>query len=606
MDPPRPSLRPLPFPLSGGAKSSSRANYKSASTHSVLTCSTATSRPKHTTAVPESHSTPWTLPPARQRSRVTPAAAVSRPRAEGASIGLASSTSSPADPTLTTTPPCAAPRATITAPAEDSYTRLQRHKQKLRQKRQTVTIHTSMLFDPQKEKFVADVTIEVNVNTGKIARVIQHDADTEVVTKAGDVDLRGKFVMPGFVDSHTHVFLHSYRERPASVQIASEGIVERTIRASNHVRAALFAGYTSLRDLSTEGMQSFDTDLRNCINRGLTPGPRLFVATSPLTSPIADHFHGDLASHVMMDPSDGVAAVVEAVRKRAAAGADVIKVYADSSSRLYSGSRYAGTSEDEPARAVPAFTYAELRALVTEARINNLPVAAHATSAEAALMAVEAGASTLERGPIDADDELFHAMRERGCIYVPTLAALEALVPEAMQSMQRSVRLAYDIGVTIAAGSDSGVFAHGQGARELELLLDAGVPVAAVLCAATINGYRACGGGWARGVGAGSGNSYASGSGNGSNGSMTGVGSASVQFGWLGEGCMADIVALNADPRTDPRAFRSVDFVMKEGQIWKLEGARTPLVFGPAELGFPGQDEAEAGWEVVEKPPWRD
>ncbi|KAL2884952.1 amidohydrolase domain-containing protein [Ceratocystis lukuohia] len=586
MDPPRPSLRPLPFPRGGGAKGGGKANYKSSSTHSVSTYSMLTSRPKPIdTAIGSATSSqsykhvPVPIdrkPPARYCPP-----GVDFPRRAGSSFGLAPgrpgtvaiSASAPVSiPTPTLSTLSATARATITKPTDDSYVR-------------------------------------------KIMRMIQHDADTEVVTKTGDVDLRGKFVMPGLVDSNTHVFLHSYRERPPSAQISAESVVERTIRATNHVRAALLAGYTTLRDLGTEGMQSYDTDLRNSINRGLAPGPRLFVATRPLTSLTLDSLNDDLASCMLVDPKDRIAAVINAVRTRAAAGADVIKVYVDSPSHPFNGAGSTSTSEDEPKNPnspaaftpTPAFTYAELRALVNEARINKLPVAAHATSADASLMAVEAGASTLEHGPINADDELFLAMRERGCIYVPTLAALAVLNPDAMQAMQRSVRLAYDIGVTIAAGGDSGVFAHGQNARELELLIDAGMPVMAVLCAATINGYRACGGGWMQGAeasGADSGAKVGRGRGRGSIG---GVGSAGVQFGWLGEGCVADIVALDADPRSDSRAFRHVDFIMKEGQIWKLDGVRTSLIFGPAmELGFPGQDEMEMGWEVVERPSWRD
>ncbi|KAL1886061.1 hypothetical protein Cpir12675_006876 [Ceratocystis pirilliformis] len=633
MDPPRPSLRPLPFPRGGGAKGGGKANYKSSSTHSVSTYSMLTSRPKpidtaigSATAIGSSSQSYKYVPVPIDRN---PPARYCRPgvdfsRRSGSSFGLASgppgtvaiSASAPVSiPTPTISTLSATARATITKPTDNSYVRMQRRKHESRHEQRILAIHTSMLFNPRTEEVMPDVTIEVNCATGKITRMIQHDADTEVVTKTGDIDLRGKFVMPGLVDSNTHVFLHSYRERPPSAQIAAESVVERTIRATNHVRAALLAGYTTLRDLGTEGMQSYDTDLRNSISRGLAPGPRLFVATRPLTSLALDSLNDDPASCMLVDPKDRIAAVINAVRMRAAAGADVIKVYVDSPSHSFNGVGSTSTSEDEPKTPIspaaftptPAFTYAELRALVNEARINKLPVAAHATSADASLMAVEAGASTLEHGPINADDELFLAMRKHGCIYVPTLAALAVLNPDAMQAMQRSVRLAYDIGVTIAAGGDSGVFAHGQNARELELLIDAGMPVMAVLCAATINGYRACGGGWTQGAEASEADSSAKvGRGRGK-GSIGGVGSAGVQFGWLGEGCMADIVALDADPRSDSRAFRHVDFTMKEGQIWKLDGIRTSLIFGPGmELGFPGQDEMEMGWEVVERPSWRD
>jgi imidazolonepropionase-like amidohydrolase len=147
-----------------------------------------------------------------------------------------------------------------------------------------LTIHTSTLFDPKKKAFVADVSIIVNPVSGLIVSVFERTKALGQCIREGDVDLRGKIVLPGFVEAHSHIFLHSYDERPSLNQKRDESVVERTVRAVNHCRTALLSGYTTCRDLGSESMQDSDAHLRDAINRGVTPGPRLFVATKVLAS----------------------------------------------------------------------------------------------------------------------------------------------------------------------------------------------------------------------------------------------------------------------------------------------------------------------------------
>lgn len=148
----------------------------------------------------------------------------------------------------------------------------------------TFTIHTSLLFDPKKKDFIKNTSITVDSITGLITEVCRRESALSDLISPPDVDLRGKVVLPGFVDAHTHIFLHAYSETPSLNQMRDESLIERVIRAVNHCRTALLAGYTTYRDLGTEGLQDADTNVRDAINRGLMLGPRLFVATETIAS----------------------------------------------------------------------------------------------------------------------------------------------------------------------------------------------------------------------------------------------------------------------------------------------------------------------------------
>jgi imidazolonepropionase-like amidohydrolase len=354
-----------------------------------------------------------------------------------------------------------------------------------------------------------------------------------------------------------------------------ESSVERIVRATNHVRAGLLAGYTTYRDLGTEALGNADAHLRDCINRGLIPGPRLFVATDAIASSGSYEIRVESDGNGLVVPrasdvGDGPSGVRSAVRRRVGAGADLIKFYADyrrrvmrfppspASARTHVGDQQAvlfpPSIRSNPS--LPLFTQDEMSVMVVEAKLAEIPIAAHAIESRAALMACRAGVTSIEHIMEDTQgemDELLREMAERQCIWVPTLATSEKLMPrEVFDAQKRWVKQAFDDGVRLAAGGDTGTFNHGLNAREMEIMVDAGIPVEDVLETCMVGGWEACGGD-----------------------------QCGFRFGWLEEGNRADIIALQTDPRTDGKALRKVDFVMKDGQVWKQNGLAVNMISEP-------------------------
>ncbi|WP_084583025.1 metal-dependent hydrolase family protein [Sphingomonas azotifigens] len=358
-------------------------------------------------------------------------------------------------------------------------------------------------------------------------------AGAKVVTLDGDT------LMPGMIEGHAHLFLHPYNETSWDDQVLHESLALRTARAVAQARATLHAGFTSLRDLGTEGAGYADVGLKAAIDQGVVEGPRLQVATRAI---VALGAYGPKGFEPGVDVPQGAEQVsgpeqmVAAVRRQIAAGADWIKLYADYRWRPGEESR-------------PTLSLEEIKAAVAAAHDAGRPVAVHAATAEGMRRAIEAGVDTIEHG-YGGTPAIFAAMAAKKIALCPTLAAADATsryrgwdgiepAPAAVVASRESLRLALRAGVPICMGGDVGVFAHGDNAREMVLLAAAGMRPAEVLMAATAGNARWSG--------------------------------ASARLGAVKPGLLADLVAVAGDPTRDVQAVRAVRFVMKGGTIVALE-----------------------------------
>jgi imidazolonepropionase-like amidohydrolase len=304
-------------------------------------------------------------------------------------------------------------------------------------------------------------------------------------TGAEIIDLPGTTLMPGLIEAHSHVLLHAYNETSWNDQVLKEAESLRVARAVNHLKTTLESGYTTIRDLGTEGAGYADVGLKQAVNQGLIPGPRMMVTTRAIvaTGTYAPKGFSPLWSIPQgAEEADGNA-LVRVVRDQAGRGADWIKVYGD----------YRAGPNGE---AVPTFSQAEMTLIVETASSIGRPVVVHASTVEGMKRAVLAGARTIEHGD-GGTAEVFKLMAEKGVALCPTLAAGDATSqyggwkkgtdpePAGIRRKRESFKLALDNGVTIAAGSDVGVFPHGDSVRELELMAAYGMSPLAVLKSAT-------------------------------------------------------------------------------------------------------------------------
>src|SRR6478672_3601651 len=232
---------------------------------------------------------------------------------------------------------------------------------------------------------------------------------------ANVVDLPGMTLMPGLIDAHSHILLHPYSETVWNDQVAREALSLRVARATNHLRSTLLAGFTTIRDLGTEGAGYADVGLKQAVDQGIIPGPRMIVATRAIVASGSYGPKGYAPEWTVpqgAEEADGVDGLTRVVREQIGKGADWIKVYADY--RWGAGGAAHAT-----------FTLDELKLAVEVAKSAGVPVAAHATSTEGARRAILAGVETIEHGD-GGTPELFAMMKERGTAFCPTLAVAGA------------------------------------------------------------------------------------------------------------------------------------------------------------------------------------
>lgn len=350
--------------------------------------------------------------------------------------------------------------------------------------------------------------------------------------------LAGMTLLPGFIEGHSHVLLHPYNETSWDDQVLREYRAERIARATVHLSKTLMAGFTTIRDLGTEGALFDDVGLKRSIEKGVLQGPRMIVAGRALVATGSygpKGFAPEFANPLGAEEADGVDDLIRAVRDQIGHGADLVKVYADYRWGLAGDAR-------------PTYSTDEIKLIVETARSSGRGTVAHAATAEGMRRAVLAGVETVEHGD-GGTAEIFKLMAERGVALCPTLAAGDAIMqyrgwlkrteaePKRIQEKRVSFRAALAAGVVICFGGDVGVFQHGDNAREMELMVDYGMKPIDVLRSATSVNAR--------------------------------IFHLEKMVGSIATGLLADIVCVEGNPADTISAVRNVRFVMKNGVIVK-------------------------------------
>ncbi|TAK15586.1 MAG: amidohydrolase family protein [Acidobacteria bacterium] len=348
------------------------------------------------------------------------------------------------------------------------------------------------------------------------------------------IDLPGATLMPGLIDAHSHVLLHPYNETSWNDQVSQETLALRVARATVALKATIEAGFTTIRDLGTEGAGYADVGLRQATQQGIIVGPRMVVATRAIVATGTYGPKGYPAEWVVpqgAEEADGND-LIRVVRDQAGKGADWIKVYGD----------YRAGPRGET---VPTFSQDEMNLIVSTAKSIGRPVAVHSSTPEGMRRAILAGAETIEHGDGGTPD-VFKLMAERNVALCPTLAAGDATTqyggwkkgvdpePANIRRKRETFKMALDAGVIIASGSDVGVFAHGDNARELELMVAYGMkPIDAIRSATSVDAK---------------------------------VLHLETLLGRVSSNLLANLIAVDGDPTADIKALRKIKLVMKAGQ----------------------------------------
>lgn len=383
-----------------------------------------------------------------------------------------------------------------------------------------------------------------NMHTGWIVLVHNNkieaagDMNFKLPANTRIIELKGATLLPGLIEGHSHLFLHPYNEVSWNDQVLKESRAERTARAVVHADSTLMAGFTTVRDLGTEGALYDDAGLKKAIEKRIIPGPRMIIATRAI---VAKGAYGPNYGNADLDLPQGAAEVgnvdemEKEVRTQISKGADVVKLYAD----------YRIGKNGE---AAPTFSVEEMKAAVAIAKSTGRIVAIHSATAEGMRRGIEAGVTTIEHGD-QGTEEIFRLMKEKGIALCPTLAAGDAIQqykgwrkgidpePPSITAKKKSFAAALKSGVTICMGGDVGVFTHGDNAREMEMMVEYGMKAIDVLRSATSV-----------------------------NADVFGYGN---EIGRIKKDLFADIIAVSGDPSTDIKNIRKIVFVMKDGKIYK-------------------------------------